>query len=842
MLQPPAVLASVVLLTFPGPLLSAPRPDAEEREVVAGKQFEAGAFHQFLFGADYRELWTTPVRLPVLDLATFAGGLSPVRRVGHGQTQALALRDASGGAWTFRPIVKDPTGLLPEELRESVAADFVRDQMSSQHPAGHVVVPGLLEAVGILHNSPRLVIMPDDAALGEYRSDFAGVVGDIEEYQGQEGFGGALEVVDGPEMWKRLDASSKTRVDTRTYLTLRLVDHLIGDWDRHLEQWLFANMPGQELWQPYSEDRDQAFVRFEGFSLSFVRPMLPLLVRFRDKYPDMEGLLFDSWDVDRRLLPGLDWAQWEEVTRSVQDRLTDAVIEGAVGRMPAAYVQVEGPRMTEALRARRDKLLDHARHYYEFLSKQVDVRGTFEADYATVVHRDDGRMELRLSSSEGAAPWFDRTFDPGETREVRLYLLRGDDRVTIRGANARIRLRVVGEGGADWIDDSASGHARVYAADPADRVTEGTSTDWDRTEWTPPNVKTPAPWIPPRDWGRRSLFPIVRFAGSTDVGLLARVGWHTTGWGFRKLPWADQQSANVTYSTKLERFRGDYSGRYRPEESSLLFGLDTHYSGIEVIRFYGFGNETPDPGDDNRTQVKQREAVFMPTLRRSLGQSAEVSIGALAEFYRTTRIAGSVLDEVNPYGIEDTGQVGARLGLTLDTTDRVGLPSRGVRAEVAGSVYPEVWDVESTFGEVHGQISTWLSASRAPGAPTLKLRAGGKQVFGTYPFYEAAFIGGSDTVRGLDRQRYAGDAAVWAGAEVSLRLFEISVFAPSQFGILGTADIGRVYYGDESSNEWHHGFGGGLYVATPRGKSAAGVIVARAEGRTRFYLRLGIGF
>jgi len=711
------------------------------------------------------------------------------------------------------------------------------------HPAGHVVVPRLLEAVGILHNTPRLVIMPDDPALGEFRESFAGVVGDIEEYQGQEGFGGALEVVDGPEMWKRLDASPQTRVDTRAYLTIRLVDHLMGDWDRHLEQWLFARMPGQDLWQPYSEDRDQAFVRFEGFTLTFVRPMLPLLVRFGDKYPDMEGLLFDSWDVDRRLLPGLDWAQWEEVARSVQDRITDAVIDEAVGRMPADYVRVEGPRMTQALRARRDKLVEHARTYYRFLSKAVDVRGTFESDRASVVHREGGRMELRLyPSTEGAPPYFERTFDPDETREVRLYLLRGDDRVTIEGGDVRIKLRVLGEGGADQVDDSASGAALVYASDPADRVEKGTSTKWDRTEWDRPHIKTPAPWIPPRDWGRRSLFPIIRFAGSSDVGLLTRVGWTTTGWGFRKLPWADQQSANVTYSTKLQRFRGDYSGRYRPEESNLLFGLDTHYSGIEVIGFYGFGNETEDQDDETRADVKQREVFLMPSVHRSLGEKAEVSIGPLAKFYRTTRIAGSVLDEVNPYGIEETGQIGAQAGFTLDTTDRVGLPSRGVRAEIVGSVYPKLWDLESAFGEVHGEVAAWLGATRAPLSPTLKLRAGGKQVFGTYPFYEAAFIGGARTVRGLDHQRYAGDAAVWGGAELTLRLFEISVFAPSQVGLIGVADIGRVYLDGESSDKWHHGFGGGLYVASPRGQSAAGFIIARAEGRTRFYLRLGVGF
>ena len=386
-----AAMTAGALLALGGMTLGADETDPPPmRRVVVGEQFAAGGLHGFLFGRDYRDLWTTPVVLPVLDLSTFEGGLAPVRRVGHGQTQALALKGNDGREWTFRPVVKDPVGLLPEELRDSVAADFVRDQMSSQHPAGHVVVPRLLEAVGILHNTPRLVVMGDDPALGEFRADFGGVVGDIEEYQGQAGFGGALEIVDGEEMWRKLDASADERVDARVYLTIRLIDHLVGDWDRHLGQWHFARLPGPELWQPFSEDRDQAFARFEGAVIAFVRPVLPLLVKFGPKYADLEGQLFDNWDVDRRLLCGLDAAAWDEVAASVQKRLTDEVIEEAVHRMPPEYFAEDGARMIRALKKRRDALLGHARLYYRFLAREVDVRGTNEPDRADLVHRSGG--------------------------------------------------------------------------------------------------------------------------------------------------------------------------------------------------------------------------------------------------------------------------------------------------------------------------------------------------------------------------------------------------------------------------------------------------------------------
>src|SRR4030095_16985015 len=116
---------------------------AAARTVVIGPQYRAGGLHRWLWGADYRDLYTTPVALPVLDLGSYAGGLTPRDRLGHGQTQALALKGADGKDYTFRPVIKDPTNHLPVDLRETVARRVLIDQMSSGHPGGDVGGPGL---------------------------------------------------------------------------------------------------------------------------------------------------------------------------------------------------------------------------------------------------------------------------------------------------------------------------------------------------------------------------------------------------------------------------------------------------------------------------------------------------------------------------------------------------------------------------------------------------------------------------------------------------------------------------------------------------------------------------
>ena len=55
-----------------------------------GAHYEASGFYRFLFGSSYRDLWTTPVTVEVLDLRSTGGGLTPTG-TGRGQ-QTLNLR------------------------------------------------------------------------------------------------------------------------------------------------------------------------------------------------------------------------------------------------------------------------------------------------------------------------------------------------------------------------------------------------------------------------------------------------------------------------------------------------------------------------------------------------------------------------------------------------------------------------------------------------------------------------------------------------------------------------------------------------------------------------------
>jgi hemolysin activation/secretion protein len=156
-------------------------------------------------------------------------------------------------------------------------------------------------------------------------------------------------------------------------------------------------------------------------------------------------------------------------------------------------------------------------------------------------------------------------------------------------------------------------------------------------------------------------------------------------------------------------------------------------------------------------------------------------------------------------------------------------------------VYPAVWSVSDTFGRVEGEGTAYLTAP-LPLRPTLALRAGGAKLFGRYPFHEAATIGGSGSLRGLLRQRYAGDAAAYGNVELRLLLLRRDRSLVPRFGVFGLADAGRVFVEGEASDRWHTAFGGGIWLAIAEPKRIVSVALAQSEGHLRFYVQGGFTF
>jgi hypothetical protein len=842
------VLLSV--LPFAAALAQQSAP-VESTTVAAGTRYEAGGLHQFFFGKHYRDLWTTPVRVELLDLRRVAGGLTPTTAGGRLQSRSLRFRAADGRQFSFRLVDKNPVGVLPEDLRETFAADIVQDQTSAGHPASSLVVSTLMDAVGILHPELRFVVLRDEPALGPFREEFVGKLGTFEERilsppAGQRGFGGATRIVDSDTLFALMARDPRERVDARTLLTARLMDLFIGDPDRHRLQWGWAKSgpAPSDPWLPIPEDRDQALIRYDGFFLMLTRTYYPEVLNFGNKYGPLIGTTRAGSELDRKLLSGLHLSTWDSVAAEVRTRLTDEVIDRAVARMPREYWPADSARLAQALKNRRDQLPKVARDFYAFLSREADVHASDAAEDVRIERLADGGISLRISEPAGVPPLLERRYSPGETRDLRVYTHGGNDRITVSGNGPRkITLRVIGGSGDDQLADSVGG-TRFYD-DSGSNQASGRTTRINRRPWTPP-VDPSGPMPSPRDFGGEWRgAPWIVY--SSDYGIFLGAGGSHYDFGFRKIPYASRVALKGGYATKARAFRLDLSADMRPENSRAHTTFLARASQLEIIRFHGFGNEVAAPGPEAFYKVQQEQITMHLAAAFPVGRAADVGFGPVLRYARTKTQPGGIITLTRPYGAEGFGthegfgQVGGRAWLHLNATDRPVAASRGIQLSLEGNVYPGVWDVRGAFGEAHADVSTFLTA-RMPLAPTLALRAGGKKVWGTYPFYEAAFIGGAGTVRGLPVQRYAGDASLFGSAELRLFVAKIPLLIPADFGFFGLADVGRVYLSGETSDKWHTGVGGGIWLAYLGRGNTVSLAVARSERRTGVYFGMGFGF
>ena len=822
-----------------------PEPQPETTQQAAGKQYGAGWFHRFLLGGEYREVWTTPITVPVLDMDTYAGGVRAVSGTGGQQSKSLRLQATDGRQFFFRSIDKDPSGALPAELRQTVAASVARDQTSSALPTAPLVVGRLLKAAGILHAEPTIVVLPDVERMGEFRSNFAGLMGTLEERVGGSGpaahWGGATEIVLTDTLYARLERSSADQVDAPAFLKARLFDVLIGDWDRHRDQWRWAYFGDSvpRRWIPVPLDRDQAFAKYDGFLLWVARQSAPQLTDFKGAYSNPVGAAWNGRDLDRRLLIGLSWSDWEAVVSRLTAALSDSVIQDAVAALPPEHLQLIGSRLTEWIIQRRNGLPKEARKYYQMLAGEVDVTATDSSDVATAT-RDESGLELTIGSRETpGTPWFRRKFLANETKDIRVTLRNGDDSAMVSGSGGGPTLRILADEGNDvLVDSAASGSNRFYDDPAATEHTLGKSEKIDREPYVLP--PRPAGQLPPRDWGHRSQVHVWGSYGP-DLGFFFGAGFTYTRYGFRKLPFASRQRIRAGFATGPLSYRVDYRGEFHRENSRAGFLLLARASGIDVLNFHGFGNEIDDPGSAEFYRVTQDAYTVSPLFLFPLTQHGNIAFGPYLKYASTDDRPDRFLATVNPYGSGNFGEVGAGIAFRFDSRNRLHAATRGWTVEVTGRVFPAWWDVEEDFGDVAAEATTFLSP-KLPLNPTFAFRAGGKKIWGPYPYFEAAYIGDAGTVRLGRDNRYAGDASAYGNAELRLGLGRATIILPTDFGVFGLADVGRVFLEGENSDVWHSAFGGGIWLAPIARDYTVSAAVAAGDERTGLYIQAGFAF
>ncbi|MEQ1693856.1 MAG: hypothetical protein ABMA00_21385, partial [Gemmatimonas sp.] len=317
------------------------------------------------------------------------------------------------------------------------------------------------------------------------------------------------------------------------------------------------------------------------------------------------------------------------------------------------------------------------------------------------------------------------------------------------------------------------------------------------------------------------------------------------GFEFGHRPYATLLQAEAEYAMQFHGARVSLLVDRRREASPLHFVASARMSMLEVINFNGLGNATIDSGGNTAlTAVHATQWTFRPAIALAIGSRWDVSLGPVIQHSSTDAGRSPYLAAAAPYGIGRVSQVGMQLSAQYEwraAPTKEEHTHHRVLIDLEGRVVPAALDVRSAFSVLSLTTGTSVTLP-VPTQPLLVIRAGGTKVYGDFPYYEAATIGGSGTTRYMDPQRYAGDASVYATSELRIPLARFKLVMPIRVGVLGLTEAGRVYVNGASPGGWHARSGGGVWFGRSNASPVITLTRTTERGHSGLAMRFGLNF
>lgn len=788
---------------------------------ASDKYKNPSGFRKAFLGTNYRKEWSTPIKLKVFNLKKQNGGFTIISLGGGRQTKSLRLRDKAGKDWTLRSIDKDPEKAIPENLRGTLAQSIVQDMISASNPFAPLIVPSLAKALGVVVSDPKLYFVPDDPAFGFYQKLFANSVCLLEDREPTED---SSDTKSTAKVINKLVDDSKNHIDQPAYLKARLMDNLIGDWDRHFDQWKWGirDTGKGKLYYPVPRDRDQALFWSNGILLGYTsKVQLKYLQGFKKTIPNVKWFNWEARDIDRIFLNGLDEKQWKNIIDTFQHNITDKVIDNAMKKLPPEIYPIDAAVVSAKLKSRRNILMKEGMTLYKYLSKDVNVIGSNESEYFRVINNPAG-LEVRMyknKNGDSSGILYHRVFNSDVTKEIRLYGLNGMDKFVVDDdANSKIRLRIIGGKGADTFD--IKGKVKNYIYDQNTEKNGIINSKKSKIEFsTDPLVNE----FKTTGFNYNIYrFPQINLGYNQEDKLLLGFGFSAKTFGFRKDPYSTFQKLSTLYSFNHGAYQFKYQGIFNKVLLNKDIVLNAEMVNPTLNNFFGFGNETKKVPSNSfefyRVRYKYVQTELL--LRKRYNDILNVSVGPAYYHYwndyedNKSRILGTPIligsDSASIFTVKD--YLGGRIKIDIDYVNDELLPTRGMTWTNEFTSLYGLNGKSKNLAKITSNMQVFapISAERKFYSVT---RIGYGHISSDNPeYFQTLNIGANNFVRGFRKDRFSGTSMVYASFEVRKRLFVSQSFIlPGDVGIVSFFDMGRVWLKGESSHTLHTSGGGGFY-------------------------------
>jgi hypothetical protein len=792
--------------------------------------YRRGRFMRFWMGDNYRNVWEAKVELPVFDIGSEKGGLTILKRGGGMQTRSIRMEDNNGKQYVLRSVEKYVEKALAENMQNTIAVDAVQDGISASHPFSAVTVPRLADAAGVMHTNPSYVWVPNDPRLGIYREEMANGVFLFEERPAGnrddiESFRRSEKIVNTAKVIENTQKDHDYKVDQLSVVRARIFDMLINDWDRHDDQWRWASFKEKKktTYQPIPRDRDQVYFINQGFIMWIAtrKWVMPKFQGFDYEIENVQGLGFNARYFDRTFMTEPDREDWKRISEDIKSNVSDQVIHEAIATLPPNIYDSTGQQIEDILAARLEKLPAYASEYYRFLAKTVDVVGTSERELFDVLRKDNGNTEVTvygLSKKKGKIgdQLYHREFKKEETKEIRLYGLKGKDSFKLNGrADKGIKIRVIGGRGKDSIIDRSEvlyGTKKTVVYDRKDK--DNTIVKSGETRLRLSKNKSVNEYNR-KQFKFNTTMPLLQVGYNFDDGILIGGGVNVKRYNFR-----DSTFHKITGQFAFRTFA--FSIAYEGLVTSISKTFDLTIDAVtsfprNVDNFYGLGNETENLGDIQYYRTRYQYTWINPSLKHTVSDNFNYSFGLFYQYFKVTDTADRFVGDAFPDMLDSAAYsshhyTGLNFKCQLDTRDDEILPKRGILWDTELMGMYSVREDGKNLIKLSSDLRFFLSFRKDPRV-VFAFRFGGAVNFGEYEFFLANFLGWRTNLRGFRSNRFAGDISFYNNIEIRFKLLNIkSYIFNGQTGFYIFNDLGRVWVKGENSTRWHDGYGIGVWL------------------------------
>jgi Calcineurin-like phosphoesterase len=794
--------------------------------------------YKFFLGERYRKYYSQLVSAKSVSLDTLFGGLQPIRKGGGNQSKSLKLKTKDGKEYVMRAMKKNASQYIQsalfkdqyieDKLDNTKSEAFVKDIFTGSFPYAPFVVSGLSEAIKIPHLNPKLYYVPKQNELKEFNVEFGDELYLIEEQsiptdiKTDNGFTG--NSIDTYELIEKLQKNNDNSIDEVTYIRARLFDMLIGDWDRHHDQWrwLEYKQNGKTIFKPLARDRDQAFsIMSDGALLGAAVRLIPeaaLLLKYNNDLVDVKGFNAEPYPLDMLFIKNSSKENWNQQVEIIIKSITNEVIEKAFLEIPKEINHKTVQEIKFKLEQRLKNLSKISDRYFKELNKNIVITGTNNQDYFKINCQENGDIELSINQKKDEIlkeQYFNKTYLANQTKEIWLYGLDNQDTFEVIGKSKKIVIRIIGGQNNDKYSVSSGKNIFIYdyksKSNDLDKAKKATISLTDNYETNVYDYKKLKSNI-------NKTIPTVGFNG--DDGYKIGVTNTFTHFGFLRNPFTAQHKVKAEYFFATNGYDINYTGEFAKVIGNYNLLIKAGFKSPNFsLNFFGYGNETINNDKDlefNYNRVKVRSNYINPSIiwRGRLSSSFEFGINYEKIEVQNTEARfvenNSQLPKTIFNGINFAG---TNVKYHFENYDNKAFPTLGIETALELGFKQNLDDKNRNYAYIIPEISFDYKLIPS-GNLVLATKSKGKINFGNnFEFYQAASIGGFDGLRGYRNQRFTGNSSFYQNTDLRYCFNQIKTnILPIRYGMYGSFDFGKVWANNVASKKWNNSFGGGLFL------------------------------